>query len=172
MIGTQREFAAAKRDISAVEAALRQLDKSGGKGHPIVAAALREGYTGELKRLRSEIADFEAIRSGAVREISVSSLEQLAEAVVLARTAAGKTQKQVAEDLGVAPQQIQRDEATRYARAGIDRLAAVMGALNLEFEGRIVLRAESQDVKVQMTDDQTIQAPVAVDSDLFAASYT
>lgn len=145
MIGTTREYAAARRQVKELEAALLDLGANRGSSHPDVERALAEAYKGELARVRDEMERFDAVRSGQTRTLTISSLEALGEAVVLARTAAGKTQQQLAKDLGVTPQQIQRDEATRYARAGIDRLHAVMQALGINFEGKLALADAAQD---------------------------
>ncbi len=139
MIGTAREYGAAKRQIKELETALQALKSNRGSGHPDIERALLEGYTGELSCIRDDVERYDAVRSGQTRSLQITSLAELGEAVVLARTAAGRTQRELADELGVSAQQIQRDEAKRYAKAGIDRLQAVMGALQLKFEGNVTL---------------------------------
>jgi HTH-type transcriptional regulator/antitoxin HipB len=107
--------------------------------HPNAEATQREWLVGGVDRLlgdvEAEIAEYEALRAGAVSAVAVAGLGDLPAALVKARIAAGLTQRQLAERLGVAEQAVQRDEAGGYARATLDRLQRVAEALGLELEG-------------------------------------
>lgn len=81
--------------------------------------------------LRQELAAYDALRSGAVRTFEASSLLGLADALVKARVARGWTQRRLADELGVAEQQVQRYESTGYASASLARLADVAAALGV-----------------------------------------
>ena len=54
-------------------------------------------------------------------------LGALPDLLVSARIAAGLSQRQLAERLGVAEEAVQRDEAGGYARPGLDRVAGALG---------------------------------------------
>lgn len=107
--------------------------------HPRADPAQREWLVGgvdqALADVNTEIAEYEALRAGVVGEIAVAGLGDLPAALVKARIAAGLTQRQLAERLGVAEQAVQRDEAGGYARATLDRLQRVAEALGVELEG-------------------------------------
>jgi transcriptional regulator with XRE-family HTH domain len=45
----------------------------------------------------------------------------------------------LADRLGLKKQQIQRYEATRYARVGIERLQAVAGALGVKIREQVIM---------------------------------
>lgn len=113
------------------------------EAHPNVDATQREWLVGGVDILigdvEGEIAEYEALRAGAVGEVAVAGLGDLPVALVKARIAAGLTQRQLAERLEVAEQAVQRDEAGGYGRATLDRLQRVAEALGLEFEGAVRL---------------------------------
>jgi len=82
--------------------------------------------------LEAELAEYELLRSGKLTSFEAHSLAQLAEALVKARIAKGWTQRQLADALGVAEQQIQRYGATRYGAASLARLCDIADALGTE----------------------------------------
>jgi HTH-type transcriptional regulator/antitoxin HigA len=92
--------------------------------------------------LRGELAAFEALRSGAVRTFEAASLRGLADALVKARIARGWTQRRLADELGVAEQQVQRYEATGYAAASLARLADIADALGVTITETVTLGAD------------------------------
>ena len=89
--------------------------------------------------LRGQVDAYEALRSGIVRRFEAGSLLGLAEALVMARVARGWTQRRLADELGVAEQQIQRYEATGYASASLARLARVAAALGVTITETVTL---------------------------------
>jgi HTH-type transcriptional regulator/antitoxin HipB len=117
--------------------------------HPRADPTQREGLVGGVDRLlddvNAESAEYEALRAGTVGTVAVAGLGDLPAALVKARIAAGLTQRDLAERLGVAEQAVQRDEAGGYARATLDRLQRVAEALGLELEGIARLPARAGD---------------------------
>jgi ribosome-binding protein aMBF1 (putative translation factor) len=107
--------------------------------HPRARQALRDQYESQIDELRAELADYEALRQGQVAVLELDSLSELPEALIRARTAAGLSQAALAERLGLKKQQIQRYEATRYARVGIERLQAVADALGVKIREQVIL---------------------------------
>jgi HTH-type transcriptional regulator / antitoxin HipB len=83
---------------------------------------------GELER---EIVEYDRLKSGQVAQFPIESLQDLPRVAIEARIAAGLTQKELAEKIGVQEQQIQRYEANNYQAVGFDRLQEVMSALNV-----------------------------------------
>lgn len=84
------------------------------------------------------MAQYEALRRREVRSVQVSSLEDLPEALIKARIAAGLTQEQLAKRLKLKKQQIQRYEATHYASASLERLIEIARALNVQIKAEVV----------------------------------
>jgi hypothetical protein len=92
-----------------------------------------------LTGFAAELTQYEALRDGRVRQLGIRSLLDVPAALICARVAAGLTQKQLAERLGVREQQVQQDEASRYAGAGLDRLHAISTVLGVEIVGTVRL---------------------------------
>jgi ribosome-binding protein aMBF1 (putative translation factor) len=89
--------------------------------------------------LRAEVADYEAVRSGQIRTFEAPSLRGLADALIKARIARGWTQRRLADQLGIAEQQVQRYEATGYAAASLARLADLADALGVTITETVTL---------------------------------
>ncbi|KKB84723.1 DNA-binding protein [Devosia limi DSM 17137] len=96
----------------------------------------------EINALKSQIADIEAeileydlLKSGQVSFSKTYSLEELPRVLVQARIASGMSQTDLAEKLGMKPQQIQRYEATDYSGANLGRLVEVSKALGVKASG-------------------------------------
>lgn len=90
--------------------------------------------------LRSEIDEYESLRSGEVSTFEASSLEDLATLLIKARIARGWNQSDLADALGVAEQQIQRYESTGFRSASLARLSDIANALNVAITERGSLR--------------------------------
>lgn len=96
----------------------------------------------EVDALKSQIADVEAelseydfVKSGEVPFSKTYSLEELPRVLVQARIASGLSQTELAEKLGMKPQQVQRYEATDYMGASLGRLIEVSRALGVKTSG-------------------------------------
>ncbi|MFK5143472.1 helix-turn-helix transcriptional regulator, partial [Klebsiella pneumoniae] len=76
----------------------------------------------QLEDLEDEILEYETLRAGQLSTIKVETFDELADGLIKARIAAGLSQKQLADRLGVKEQQIQRYESERYASASLQRL--------------------------------------------------
>jgi DNA-binding XRE family transcriptional regulator len=103
--------------------------------NPVAQEWLVASVESLLIQADEELAEYEALRDGVVTTVPATDLGDLPAVLVKARIAAGLTQRQLAERLGVAEQSVQRDEAGGYARAGLDRLRRVAEALGLELHG-------------------------------------
>lgn len=99
----------------------------------------RASWTEVAEELEDEMTEYEAVRSGARYVFELSSIDDLAEALVKARLAKGWTQKQLALELGVSEQMVQRDEVVGYQKASLARLADVADALGFQLQGRLQL---------------------------------
>jgi HTH-type transcriptional regulator/antitoxin HigA len=81
--------------------------------------------------LRAELDDYDELRTGNRSTFDAPSLEELATVLVKARIARGWTQRQLAEALGMAEQQIQRYEANDYRSTSLARLCDIANALGV-----------------------------------------
>ncbi len=106
--------------------------------HPKIYRAMIVGIEGMIEEMRQELREYEELQQA--RSLHMGRAEELPEVLIKTRIARGYTQEQLAERLGLAPQQIQRYEATGYRSASFKRLLEVMQALDMDFEADIPLR--------------------------------
>jgi ribosome-binding protein aMBF1 (putative translation factor) len=107
--------------------------------HPKLLKAKIDASRSQAEDLRAQLAAFDALRSHQISSVTVTGLEGLADALIQARIAAGLTQEELAERLGLKKQQVQRYEATRYATANLERLNAVADALEVSVKTEVAL---------------------------------
>ena len=88
---------------------------------PRMRQAQIDALRSQLADLRTELAEYDALRSGQRTVLHLDSSSALVKAGVKARIAAGLTQRDLAERLGLKPQQIPRYEATGYASVSLGR---------------------------------------------------
>lgn len=139
MITNERQYRIAKAEARKFEraiAAARESEPRPGV-HPRIHQAMTESLESELDILREQLAHYEALKSGKVKQRKVHSLRELPVLLIEGRIAAGLTQRQLAARLGLPEQQIQRYESTLYSGVGLDRLQEVADALGLEIEERV-----------------------------------
>ncbi|HYN32733.1 MAG TPA: helix-turn-helix domain-containing protein [Ilumatobacteraceae bacterium] len=103
-------------------------DAAGTKLHQLQIDAVRS----QAEDLEAEIAEYEQLRSGATTSFTANSLADLAKLLIQGRIARGWSQRRLAEELGIAEQQIQRYEANGYATTSLTRLCEVAAALDLQ----------------------------------------
>ena len=109
-----------------------------GNEHPRSRKAQLDALESQIEDLHDQMQEYEALRNKQVHSADVSSLEELPEALIQARIAAGLTQEQLAERLNLKKQQIQRYEATRYASASLERLTQIAKALGVQIKAEVV----------------------------------
>ena len=96
---------------------------------------------GQLGDLDAQLHEYEQLRAGTRDRVRATSFDQLPKALVQARIAAGLSQRDLAERLGLKEQQIQRYEAEDYASASLSRLEEIRSALGVEMDAGIQLPA-------------------------------
>jgi HTH-type transcriptional regulator / antitoxin HipB len=72
--------------------------------------------------------------------VHLNYLSDLPTTLIKARIAAGMTQKELAEIIGVQEQQIQRYEANHYSSTSFDRLQLIASALQIEITQAVMQR--------------------------------
>ena len=138
MITNQRQYVLAKAEVSRFEEALaKEKAKGPRKGvHPRIHQAKLDGLQSQLDELNAEINEFDALSSPDTPcEFTVTSVRDLSRVLIQARIAAGWTQRQLAEEMGMTEQQIQRYEATRYEGISLKRASDIAKVLNVSFQG-------------------------------------
>lgn len=133
MIKNQRQFKATKTQIASFREAitdLRALTVDNGQEARRHEASLR-AMQSMLTTMERQLAEYEALTRGDTSNISLNGLHDLPKALIQTRIARGLSQKQLAELLGVKPQQVQRWEHEDYDRITFSRLEEVADSLNI-----------------------------------------
>ena len=139
MITNERQYRISKAEAERFEQALSVSDKQTEHLHPLLRQAMHDGLQSQLEELHTHITAYEHLRDGGVTVFELDSLDQLPDALIQARIAAGLTHKELARRLGLREQQIQRYEATRYAGAALRRIQEVANALGVRISERVEL---------------------------------
>ena len=143
MIANERQYRITRTAAREFEEALARLETVEAHRPPELRRVMREAMESQLEELREELADYEALRSGKVGVLELTSLAELPEALIRARIAVGLTQKGLAERLGLKEQQVQRYEATQYAGVSLQRIQEVAEALGVAIHERVILPTAS-----------------------------
>ena len=139
-IKSERQYAVTKEWIGRFEESITGLAESPGPGDnldPFMRDVLVRSQESQLETLKEDAAEYEALKAGRLRRQRVEAFGELPEALISGRIAAGLTQRQLGERLGLKEQQIQRYEATSYRSASLGRVEEVVRALGLTFRGDV-----------------------------------
>lgn len=129
MITNQRQYLNTQAQAKRFRQALATPDAPG--LHPRAARAMRAGLQSQLDDLEAELVEYDTLREGKVSTLEAESIVGIGTALIKARIVRKLTQKELAERLHVAEQQVQRYEATQYQGVAAERLQQVADALQL-----------------------------------------
>jgi HTH-type transcriptional regulator / antitoxin HipB len=132
MIQNERQYRITQTKLREFEQQLADLDPQDPNLHPRQVIGWTNSYQLTIRQLQQELADYEQLKSGRILTFVLGSLNDLPTTLIKARIAAGMTQKELADKIGVREQQIQRYEASHYHSASFDRLRSIAAALNIE----------------------------------------
>jgi len=140
VITNEVQYRATKAHLDQFEEAMANLEaKLAEKSRSKLVQLELDAVRSQADDLRAEIDEYERLRSGEVSSLEAGSLADLATLLIKARIARGWTQRQLADALGVAEQQIQRYESTDYRSASLARICDVAAALNIAVTERAEL---------------------------------
>ncbi len=132
MIKNERQYRITKAQAEKFSASLSQLTVSPpGETHPMLRKAQEDALRSQLEELRGQLTEYETLQSGQHNVLEAASFDDLPRALIRARIAAGLSQKQLADRLGLKEQQIQQYEATEYSSASLARVREVIQALGV-----------------------------------------
>lgn len=148
MIKNERQYRITRAQVERFVDALRRAEKETERVQP---PRLRQAHLDALRSqlidLESEVAQYERLRAGDFHVVEVESFDELPSALICARIAAGLSQKDLAERLGMKEQQIQRYEATDYAGASFARLSDIVKALGVSIREDVFIPTEQLSIK-------------------------
>jgi DNA-binding Xre family transcriptional regulator len=111
--------------------------KLGPNVDPRMKRVMHDALDSEIEVLREQIDHYEQLRDGRITGREITSLRELPTALIEARIAARLTQRQLAERVSVAEQQVQRWEANDYSGVNLDRLQTIADALGVQIHETI-----------------------------------
>ncbi len=139
MIKNEREYRITKTHLAGFEDGLIANDEREFPSNvdPGMKQLMHDAIASQIETFRHEIDHYERLRDGYITSREITSLHELPIALIEARIAARLTQRQLAERLGVAEQQVQRWEANDYSGIGLDRLQSIADALGVQIHETI-----------------------------------
>jgi HTH-type transcriptional regulator / antitoxin HipB len=132
MIQNERQYKITQTKLREFERDLADLDPPDPNLHPRQVTGWTNSYKLTIRQLKQELVEYEQLKSGNILTFVLGSLNDLPTTLIKARIAAGMTQKDLANKIGVQEQQIQRYEASLYSSASFDRLRSIASALNID----------------------------------------
>jgi len=138
----ERQYRITKSTAERFEQTLKAFDQesAGPDGpnamHPLARQAMRDSLESQLHVLCQQLSEYEAERSAPATQLPVNSLDDLPEILIRSRISAHMTQKDLASQLHLKEQQIQRWEQTRYKGVAWERLQDVFRVLNVRLVGQ------------------------------------
>lgn len=141
MITNDKQYRSARAAIERLKADLVRLGEAATEVHPLLRKAQSDGLESQIDELEAEVAEYDALQSGAVTDFEAEGLHDLPDILIRARIARRMSQKDLGAFLGIAEQQVQRYEAERYRSASLERLSEVTAALDITVRESAQLRA-------------------------------
>lgn len=98
----------------------------------------------QIDELKSEIKEYELLKSGRKAVFIISDLQNLPLSMIQARITQGMTQADLARRIGLKEQQIQRYESSGYKGASLSRLIEITKVLGIKFQESWSTASESE----------------------------
>lgn len=103
-----------------------------------VYKAMVAGIESQIQELQEQIHEYEQLQNAS--NIRMNSIEDLPHLLIKARVAKGYSQKDLADKVGLKPQQLQRYEATDFQSASLKRILEIMKVLEIEITTDVPLK--------------------------------
>ena len=139
MIKNERQYRITKAQAAKLEAALASFtEQSAGdkKTHPRLVRAQADAMRSQIASLQDELREYEEIKTGATPPPDLRHVATVPRDLIRARIAAGLSQKELAERLGMPEQQIQRYETTEYESVSFARIEQIAQELQAAAQSR------------------------------------
>ena len=140
MIKNERQYKITRAQANRFSQALLELERevAGSSDiHPLLLKARKEAIQSQLADLEDDLHEYEALRAGNFEFNQLKTVAGLPRLLIGARIAAGLSQRDLANRLGLKEQQIQRYEASDYASASLTRIRNVVAALGVDVDSSL-----------------------------------
>ena len=148
MITNERQYKITRAEAEKFKGALLSLKGSQKKRidvHPILLKAEHDALESQLDDLLIELGDYENLQKSEAPIIEIDNFAEIADGLIMARIAAGLSQKDLAERLGLKQQQIQRYESEKYSGASLKRINEIIDALDVRVRNDILIPYKASD---------------------------
>lgn len=132
MIYSDRQHSVAKAERDKLKEGLASIDSGSAKKQAWLRKAEANALRSQIADMDAEISEYELLKSGQISITERYSLAELPRILVQARIAQGLSQTDLAQQLGMKPQQVQRYEATDYMGASLARLIEISSLLGVK----------------------------------------
>lgn len=139
MIKNERQLKITKKKLRNFESVLSNLKNDYIANKDLKLKMQIDALESDIYALRSEIKEFDNLKSGKVVTIKAKSFHDIPEIIIKARIARSMTQKALATKLGMKEQQIQRYETNNYASLSFSKMAMIVEALDITIEEKATL---------------------------------
>jgi ribosome-binding protein aMBF1 (putative translation factor) len=130
MITNEKQYKITKSWLKRFETGKKKLTKlPQSKSQPWLRGAQRGSLEAQIRQLKQQINEYEALKNGKVKLPHLDIVAQVPELLIKKRIANGWTQQQLASRLGLHHQQIQRYENTDYATATLETVQRIVETL-------------------------------------------
>jgi HTH-type transcriptional regulator / antitoxin HigA len=130
MIFSDRQYLVSKDQCEKLRGALERALADTTK-HERLRKIEAKALESQIAEIQREIADYDLLKSGSVAFSESYALADLPKVLIQARIAQGLSQTDLAQRLGMKPQQVQRYEATEYMSASLARLIEMADVLKV-----------------------------------------
>lgn len=146
MIRTEKEYRHSEEQLARLRADLEELSRLDitADDQSVVSSSAVDALRMQIEDIEREMEEYKDLKdpkSGRLLAFEADELDSLGEMLMKARIARGVTQAELARELEMTQQQIQRYERDGYQKISLWRLAEIADALGLEFSVRARLRA-------------------------------
>lgn len=132
MITNELQLKVTQRKLQSLREALQQLSSRSPQDE--FADVHKGGLLNVICDMEKEVQEYQQLWASAIHEPLrlEAPLEQLGLMLIRLRLARGISQKELAQRLGVTPQQVQQDEEREYASLSVGRLRKILEALQVK----------------------------------------
>ncbi len=139
MIKNERQLKITKKKLREFESVLSDLNKDYRSSRDLKLKMQIDALKSDTSILKSEVKEFDNLKSGAIKIITAKSFHELPEVIIKARIARSMTQKDLALSLGMKEQQIQRYENNNFASVSFSKMEKIVAALGITIEEKAFL---------------------------------
>ncbi len=155
MIKNDKQYQVTKSRLKDFQEALLQIDAA--EMDPLLKELHTSAIKSQIKDFEEEIEQYVQLKKGKCRYIEIKSFEGVNEALIQARIGRGWTQAELADQLEMKEQQIQRYESCDYSTASMARITEVATALGLHIAPFKMQIAPPQRPILSGYDDEELQ---------------